>query len=185
MVEERRALGEMKESLESKNNQIKALEERIGRFDEEMEELHEKQEKILDCLYTEKLIGEKKLRKAQGIIAEYRLKDSIFDEKNKEILDLKSTLKRLEDKLVERDGENIELKKQLSTRNCKMEQKLDQLTEFEAEEVTSEHLQELIESKELEVSKLTEELYKKESQNVRLKVKNLKICTIMKNLLTW
>ena len=44
----------------------------------------------------------------------------------------------MEDKLVERDGENIELKKQLSTMKCEMEQKLDQLTEFEAEEAALE-----------------------------------------------
>ena len=70
-------LRNIKKSLESKNNQIKALEERIGRFDEEMEELHEKQEKIVACLYTEKLISERKLREAQGIIEENRLRNSI------------------------------------------------------------------------------------------------------------
>ena len=40
--------------VERKNLEIKGLEEKAARLEEELEELHEKQEKIIDCIFVEK-----------------------------------------------------------------------------------------------------------------------------------
>ena len=170
---------------------MKALEEQICRFEEEIEELHEKQEKIVACLYTDKLISEKKLREAQRMIDENRLRNQSFNEKDKEISDLKATLEeekgaimRIEEKLTETNRENFELKKQLQLldRKFELEQKQCEYTDSQTVEETSKQLQELYQRKESEMSKLTEKVYEKESQIVKLKVENLKINSDLKEL---
>ena len=170
---------EARNLLVSKDKRIKTLED-------EMEELHEKQEKIIHCVFAETRTVKKRLKEALESL----------EEKEKEILNLNSSREEqekvrrcLEESLARKDEENEEIGKKLSSRNSKLKKKDFQLkhlsgkikhlrkklsdygiTERKMEE-SFPKLQKFYETRgdDLEIEKLNKENMKKSSALERLK----------------
>ena len=178
-------VADSRKSLESKNHQIRALEDKVDSFEEEMEELHEKQEKIIDCMYIEKQLIEKRLMNASKLIEENKLEG-----KKTDILNLNVSLEGKEETIQNLKGENEELQKQLARKVVEMEKKdvvakklagqvsaLERkVTEYDKYKASQTkkieslvHQQKLHQNQQMELAKLTKDSSQKDSEILKLK----------------
>ena len=104
---------EARNLLVSKDKRIKTLED-------EMEELHEKQEKIIHCVFAENRTVRKRLEEALESV----------EGKTKEVLNLTASLEEQEKVRRCLEEENEEIGKKLSSRNSKLKKKDFQLKQL-------------------------------------------------------
>ena len=100
--------------MERKNLEIRTLKERTASLEEELEELHEKQEKIIGCIFVEKQSIDKKLNEALKYIEDLEKKNT-------------SVKEGLEESLSMKDEEAAELRRELSLKTAEIDEKDFQL----------------------------------------------------------
>ena len=188
-----RALSKTSCEIETANEEIERKSKEIKNLEQHTEELHEKQEKILDCLYIEKQLIEKKLVEAQ----KQTEKGFGEEERDNEILNLNVSLKEkegviksLEHSFSENEAENNQLKDQLSRKLVEMKKK-DLLLKDATEKITAlerkvsesarykisnsknsetlMNLQKVLQNKEIELGELKAEGSVKDTEILRLK----------------
>ena len=169
------------------------------RFEQELLQLHEKQEKIIDCIFVEKQMMEKKLWEAQKCLQENLQTKSSLEEKEKEILGLNASLEettkilaRRDKSLYKKDQENKELRNYLNGKKAEIKKKDFQLkhsfekiarleielsTERSSQEKNKEtrlKLEKKNQSQSNELEKLRNDASSKDAEIARLNSENLK-----------